>query len=79
MTDDHPDATSEARTASGIPIVDPGIGRHGSDEPMTGPQRIYLKTLCREAGEPFDDSLTNSEATRRIEELQGRLPGRGFY
>ena len=24
------------------------------DEPMTGPQRSYLPTLCREAGEEFN-------------------------
>ena len=27
------------------------------DEPMTGPQRSYLKTLCHEAGEEFDETL----------------------
>ena len=26
------------------------------DEPMTGAQRSYLKTLCEEAKEEFDDS-----------------------
>ena len=46
------------------------------DEPMTGAQRSYLKTLCEEAHEPFDDRLTKAEASRRIEELQART-GRG--
>ena len=46
------------------------------DEPMTGPQRSYLKTLCREAREDFDDSLTKAEASKRIEELQAKT-GRG--
>jgi hypothetical protein len=46
------------------------------DEPMTGPQRSYLATLSREAGETLDDSLTKAEASRRIEELQART-GRG--
>jgi len=42
------------------------------DEPMTGPQRSYLQTLCREAKEDFDDSLTKAEASKRIEELQAK-------
>jgi uncharacterized damage-inducible protein DinB len=46
------------------------------DEPMTGAQASYLKTLSQEAGEPFDESLTKAEASRRIDELQ-RKTGRG--
>ena len=46
------------------------------DEPMTGAQRSYLKTLSEEAKEPFDDTLTKAEASRRIDELQART-GRG--
>ena len=46
------------------------------DEPMTGPQRSYLKTLCQEAGEEFDDTLTKAAASRRIDELQEKT-GRG--
>jgi len=46
------------------------------DEPMTGPQLSYLQTLCREAKEDFDDSLTKAEASKRIEELQAKT-GRG--
>jgi len=46
------------------------------DEPMTGPQRSYLKTLCQEAKEAFDDDLTKAEASKRIDELQ-RKTGRG--
>jgi hypothetical protein len=46
------------------------------DEPMTGAQRSYLKTLSEEAKVPFDDSLTKAEASRRIDELQSRT-GRG--
>ena len=47
------------------------------EEPMTGAQKSYLKTLSEEAKEPFDDSLTKAEASRRIDELQavtGRHP-----
>ncbi len=46
------------------------------DEPMTGAQQSYLKTLSDEAGEAFDDSLTKAEASKRIDELQGKT-GRG--
>jgi Protein of unknown function (DUF3072) len=46
------------------------------DEPMTGPQRSYLQTLCREAGEEFNDKLTKAEASKKIDELQTKT-GRG--
>jgi hypothetical protein len=46
------------------------------DEPMTGAQRSYLKTLSEEVHEPFDENLTKAEASKRIEELQ-RKTGRG--
>ena len=46
------------------------------DEPMTGPQASYLQTLCQEAGEDFDDSMTKAQASQRIDELQART-GRG--
>ena len=44
---------------------------------MTGAQTSYLKTLCEEAGEVFDDTLTTAEASKRIEELQAKT-GRGI-
>jgi hypothetical protein len=47
------------------------------DEPMTGAQRSYLKTLSDEAGEEFDENLTKAEASRRIDELQQKT-GRGL-
>jgi hypothetical protein len=40
------------------------------DEPMTGPQRSYLQTLCREAGEDFDPNLSKAQASKKIDELQ---------
>jgi DUF3072 family protein len=46
------------------------------EEPMTGAQRSYLKTLCEEAKVPFDDKLTKAQASKRIDELQGKT-GRG--
>lgn len=46
------------------------------DEPMTGAQASYLKTLCEEAGEEFDATLTKAEASKRIDGLQHKT-GRG--
>ena len=46
------------------------------DEPMTGAQASYLKTLSQQANEPFDESLTKSEASKRIDDLQAKT-GRG--
>ena len=46
------------------------------DEAMTGPQRSYLQTLCREAGEEFNKNWTKAEASKKIEELQQKT-GRG--
>jgi len=46
------------------------------DEPMTGAQASYLKTLSEEAGETFDPSLSKADASRRIDELQEKT-GRG--
>jgi hypothetical protein len=47
------------------------------DETMTGAQASYLKTLCEEAGETFDEALSKAEASKRIEELQAKT-GRGI-
>ena len=46
------------------------------DEPMTGAQAPYLKTLSEEAGEDFDAELTKAEASQRIDALQ-EATGRG--
>lgn len=46
------------------------------DEPMTGPQRSYLQTLCREASEELDPNLTKAAASKKIDELQTKT-GRG--
>ena len=47
------------------------------DEPMTGAQRSYLKTLSDEAGVELDENLTKAEASKRIDELQQQT-GRGL-
>ncbi len=46
------------------------------DEPMTGAQASYLKTLSQEAKEEFDPNLSKAEASKRIDELQEKT-GRG--
>ncbi len=45
-------------------------------ETMTGAQASYLKTLCEEAGEPFDENLSKAEASKHIDALQSKT-GRG--
>jgi hypothetical protein len=40
------------------------------DEPMTGPQESYLKTLAREADEDVPDELSKAEASELIDKLQ---------
>jgi hypothetical protein len=40
------------------------------DDPMTGAQASYLKTLSEEAGEELVDGLTKAEASKRIDELK---------
>jgi hypothetical protein len=46
------------------------------EEPMTGAQKSYLKTLSDQAGEEFDESLNKADASKRIDELQDKT-GRG--
>ncbi len=46
------------------------------DEPMTGPQRSYLETLAREAGEDVPADLTKAQASELIDRLQQKT-GRG--
>lgn len=46
------------------------------DEPMTGPQASYLRTLAREAGEDVPDGLTKAQASEMIDRLQSAT-GRG--
>src|SRR4051812_37410495 len=47
-----------------------------ADEPMTGAQATYLKTLSEEAGEEFDPTLSKAAASKRIDALQNKT-GRG--
>lgn len=45
------------------------------DEPMTGAQASYLKTLAEQAYEldAFDETLTKAEASKRIDALKAKL------
>jgi hypothetical protein len=49
--------------------------RVSGQEPMTGAQTSYLKTLSEEAREPdaYDDTLAKAEAARRIDVLKAKL------
>ncbi|KAA9089971.1 DUF3072 domain-containing protein [Microbacterium radiodurans] len=59
----------------GSPVKDPENWVTG-DEPMTGPQRSYLDTLAREAGEELPGNLSKAEASEQIDRLQDAT-GRG--
>lgn len=67
----HPNGIKGSNT-----VKDPDEWTTGN-EPMTGAQQSYLKTLSDEAGETFDAGLTKSEASKRIDELQHKT-GRGL-
>jgi Protein of unknown function (DUF3072) len=67
--------SNEKTTPEPRPEKDPEDWVTG-EEPMTGPQESYLRTLAQEAGEEVEEGLTKAEASRRIEELQ-RKTGRG--
>jgi hypothetical protein len=47
------------RNAAGNTIKDPEAWTTG-DEPMTVAQRSYPQTLCQEANEPMDETLTKA-------------------
>lgn len=57
-------------------IKDPDQWTTG-DEPITGAQQSYLKTLSEEAGEDVDENLSKAEASKKIDELQHKT-GRGL-
>lgn len=53
---------------------DPGTWVSG-DDPMTGAQASYLKTLSEQAhdSEAFDESISKAEASKRIDALKAKL------
>jgi hypothetical protein len=70
------DKRTQADAGTGNMEKDPADWVTG-DEPMTGAQRSYLKTLSEEAHVPFDETLGKADASRRIDELQ-QMTGRGL-
>ncbi len=66
MSTSHTPEADESNT-----IKDPDTWATG-DEPATGAQLSYLKTLSTEAKEEFDEnaSITKADASKRIEELR---------
>jgi hypothetical protein len=69
------DKQTQQEAANSNMVKDPKDWTTG-DEPMTGAQKSYLKTLSEEAKEPMDETLTKAQASERIEELQQKT-GRG--
>lgn len=69
-------ADENEQTKGSNTVKDPDEWTTG-DEPMTGAQQSYLKTLSDEAGEEFDETLSKAEASKRIDELQHKT-GRGL-
>ena len=69
------DKQTQANAEHGNMIKDPKDWTTG-DEPMTGAQMPYLKTLSEEAGVEVDEKLTKAQAAQRIDELQQQT-GRG--
>ncbi|CAM3297347.1 DUF3072 domain-containing protein [Paracoccus nototheniae] len=45
------------------------------DDPMTGAQASYLKTLSEQADQPdaFEDGLSKAEASKRIDALKAKI------
>ena len=78
--DQTPRGTAASSAASseetlGSPTPESGAQRDPEewvtgDEPMTGPQRSYLDTLARQAGEEIPADLTKAAASEQIERLQ---------
>lgn len=57
------DKRTQQQADSSNMVKDPEDWTTG-DEPMTGAQRSYLKTLSEEAHEPFNKNLTKAEASK---------------
>jgi hypothetical protein len=65
------------------PKIDPALNSNtekepddwvSGDDPMTGAQASYLKTLSEELSEPnaFEANLTKAEASKRIDALKSK-------
>jgi hypothetical protein len=58
------DKQTQEQAIKGNMLKDPDQRTTG-EEPMTGAQRSYLKTLSEEVGEPFDEHLTKARADEK--------------
>ena len=67
------DKRTQASADSGNMEKDPDDWVTG-DEPMTGAQKSYLKTLSEEARIDFDENLTKAEASRGEGRTTARAP-----
>jgi hypothetical protein len=79
MTTEQPngppdDASTPTDAATSTDASKPTDSWVTGEEPMTGPQRSYLETLAREAGEDVPDDLTKAQASELIDRLQGKSP-----
>ena len=75
MTDPSSTADSGQTAVNQNAEKDPADWVTGA-EPMTGPQKSYLSTLAQEAGQDVPDDLTKADASKMIDDLQGKT-GRG--
>jgi hypothetical protein len=88
--DDTPTTTDSANNTTDSPATPGSAGTPGTadapdkdpedwvtgEEPMTGPQRSYLQTLARQAGEDVPSDLNKAQASELIDRLQDKT-GRG--
>ena len=73
-TNTLPDPENPKAHPVGNAVKDPDDWTTG-DEPMTGAQASYLKTLCEQAGDEdaYDEKLTKAEASQRIDALREKV------
>ncbi len=74
--DPNPKVDTDPAPAEGSNVEKDPADWVTGEEPMTGAQASYLKTLAEQAGESFDPALTKAAASQRIDELQAKT-GRG--
>lgn len=75
LFDDNQNTPTNTNEKGSNAVKDPDEWTTG-DEPMTGAQHSYLKTLSDQAGEEMDESLNKADASKKIDELQHKT-GRG--
>lgn len=73
---DNKSGNSDHATDNTNTVKDPDTWTTG-EEPMTGAQHSYLKTLSDQAGEDMDETLNKADASKKIDKLQHKT-GRGL-